>query len=131
MALGSRTDLRLAESVQAAAGSIRKAGRHSRSILVLGVRSDLLALLASRLGGGVKTNFSRNSFTRHRLTPEMLKKPAYFSSFRRSGAGKERDAPGGAGMRCASKFGRWGNQVLRGSGLVRDQKSTAEREVFS
>jgi hypothetical protein len=61
MALGSRTDLRVPESVQAAAGSIRKAGTHSRSILVLGVRSDLLALLASRLGGGVKTNFSRNA----------------------------------------------------------------------
>jgi hypothetical protein len=53
-----RTDLRLAQSVQAAAGSIRKAGRHSRSILVLGVRSDLLALFASRLGGGMKTNSS-------------------------------------------------------------------------
>jgi hypothetical protein len=72
MALGSRTNLRLAESVQAAAGSIRKAGRHSRSILVLGVRSDLLALLASRLGGGVKTNFSRNALTRPRLRPTPI-----------------------------------------------------------
>jgi hypothetical protein len=52
---GSRTDFRLAESVPAAAGSIRQAGGHSRGILVLGVRSDLLALPASRLGSALET----------------------------------------------------------------------------
>jgi len=46
MALGGRTDLRLAESIPATARALRKAGGHSRSILVLGVRSDLLALPA-------------------------------------------------------------------------------------
>ncbi len=39
---------------QRTAGALRKAGGHSRGILVLGVCSDLLALPASRLGGGVK-----------------------------------------------------------------------------
>jgi hypothetical protein len=59
MAMGSRTDLRLAESVSAAAGSIRKAGGHSRGISIPGMRSDLLALPACRLGGGVKIGFAR------------------------------------------------------------------------
>ena len=52
--VGSRTDLRLAEPIPATAGTIRKAGGHSRGILVLGVCSDLLALPAGRFGGGVK-----------------------------------------------------------------------------
>jgi hypothetical protein len=38
----------------AAARELRKAGGHSQGILVLGVCSDLLALFASRLGGGLK-----------------------------------------------------------------------------
>ena len=65
MALGGRTDLRLAEPVPATAGALRKAGGHSRGILVLGVRSDLLALPASRLGGGLKAevSFARNALT--------------------------------------------------------------------
>jgi hypothetical protein len=61
MAMGGRTDLRLAEPVPAAAGSIRKAGGHSRGILVLGLRSDLLALPASGLGSGLKLSFARNT----------------------------------------------------------------------
>ena len=64
MALGGRTDLRLAEPVPATAGSLRKAGGHSRGVLVLGVRSDLLALPASRLGGRLKFSFARNALTR-------------------------------------------------------------------
>jgi Transposase DDE domain len=61
LALGSRTDFRLAESVPAAAaGSIRKAGGQSRGIFVLGVRSDLLALPASGLGSGLKLSVARN-----------------------------------------------------------------------
>ena len=63
MALGGRTDLRLVESVPAAARALRKAGRHSRGILVPGVCSDLLALPASRLGGGLKVSFARNALT--------------------------------------------------------------------
>ena len=54
MAMGGRTDFRLAESIPATAGALRKAGGHSRGILVLEVRSDLLELAASRLGGGLK-----------------------------------------------------------------------------
>jgi hypothetical protein len=54
MAMGGRTDLRLAEPIPATAGALRKAGGHSSSILVLGVRSDLLALPASRLGGELR-----------------------------------------------------------------------------
>jgi CubicO group peptidase (beta-lactamase class C family) len=50
----SRTELRLAEPIPATAGALRKAGGHSRGILVLGVCSDLLALPAGRFGGGVK-----------------------------------------------------------------------------
>src|ERR1700680_2863448 len=73
MALGGRTDLRLAESVQAAAGSIRKAGGHSRGILVLGVRSDMLALPASRLGGGLKLSFARNTLTCPRVAPTIAR----------------------------------------------------------
>src|ERR1700741_2332556 len=63
LALGSRTDVRLAESVQAAAGALGKAGGHSRGVLVVGVCSDLLALPASRLGGGLKLSFARNALT--------------------------------------------------------------------
>jgi hypothetical protein len=47
-------DWGLAESIPATAGALRKAGEHSRGILVLGVRFDLLALRASRLVGGVE-----------------------------------------------------------------------------
>jgi hypothetical protein len=54
MAMGGRTDLRLAEPVPATAGALRKASGYSRGILVLGVCADLLALPASRLGGGLK-----------------------------------------------------------------------------
>src|SRR5260370_36201070 len=62
MALGGRTDLCLVESVPATARALRKAGGHSRGILVLGGCSDLLAFPASRLGGGVKVSFARNAF---------------------------------------------------------------------
>src|ERR1700730_6053883 len=41
-------------SVPATAGALRKAGGHSRGILVPGVCSDLLALPASRLSSGLK-----------------------------------------------------------------------------
>jgi hypothetical protein len=51
---GGRTDFRLAESIPATEVALRKAAGHSRGIVVLGVRSDLLALPASRLGGGLK-----------------------------------------------------------------------------
>jgi hypothetical protein len=44
MAMGRGKDLRLDESVPATAGALRKAGGHSRGILVPGVCSDLLAL---------------------------------------------------------------------------------------
>ena len=71
MALGGRTDIRLAESVQAAEGSIRKAGGHSRGISIPGMRSDLLALPASRLGGGLKLSFARNTLTRPRVRPTI------------------------------------------------------------
>ena len=54
MAMGGRTDFRLAESIPATAGALRKAHGHSRGILVLGVCSDLLELPASRLGGELK-----------------------------------------------------------------------------
>jgi hypothetical protein len=50
MAMGGRTDLRLAESVQATGRALRKAGGHSRGVPLLGLRSDLLAFSASRLG---------------------------------------------------------------------------------
>ena len=64
MAMGSRTDLRLAEPVPAVAGSIRKAGGHSRGISIPGMHSDLLALPACRLGGGVKTGLHTIQLTR-------------------------------------------------------------------
>ncbi|HMH07820.1 MAG TPA: hypothetical protein VK579_14160, partial [Terriglobales bacterium] len=51
--LGSGADVRLVESVVAAARSLRKAGGHSRGILVLGVRY-LPALSASRFAGELK-----------------------------------------------------------------------------
>ena len=54
MAMGGRTNFRLAESIPVTAGALRKAGGHSRGILVLVVRSDLLELPASRLAGGLK-----------------------------------------------------------------------------
>jgi len=69
MALGGRTDLRLAESVSATAGALRKAGGHSRGILVLGLRSDLLAHPACRLGGVVKV--SRSTLTHPRVRPTI------------------------------------------------------------
>ena len=69
MALGGRTDLRLAESVPATARALRKAGGHPRGISVPGMRSDLLALLASRLGGGLKLTFARNALTCRGLAP--------------------------------------------------------------
>jgi len=47
-------DLRMAEPVPATARALRKAGGHSRGILVLGLRFDLLAFPANRLGGGLK-----------------------------------------------------------------------------
>ena len=56
MALGGGTNFRLAESIPATAGALRKAGGHSRGILVLGMRSDLLELPARRLGGGLKVS---------------------------------------------------------------------------
>jgi hypothetical protein len=49
MALGGRTDLRLAESVPETARALRKAGGHSRGISISGVCSDLLALSAKAL----------------------------------------------------------------------------------
>jgi hypothetical protein len=52
MPMGGGTGVRLTESVPAAARSLREAGGHSRGILVPRVCSDLLALSASRLGGG-------------------------------------------------------------------------------
>jgi hypothetical protein len=67
MALDGRTDLRLAEPVPATAGALRKAGGHSRSVLVVGVRSDVLALPSSRLGSGLKLGFARNALTRPRV----------------------------------------------------------------
>jgi hypothetical protein len=66
MALGRGADVRLVESVPAAARALRKAGGHSRGILVLGVRSDLLALSASRFRGGLKVSFARNALARRR-----------------------------------------------------------------
>jgi hypothetical protein len=72
MAMGGRTDLRLVESVPASARALRKTGGHSRGILVLGVRSDLLALSASRFGGGLKVSFARNALTCRRLAPSMV-----------------------------------------------------------
>src|SRR5580692_5402645 len=71
MAMGGRTDLRLAEPVLAATGSIRKAGGHSRGILVLGLRSDLLALPASGLGSGSKLSFARNTLTHPHVRPTI------------------------------------------------------------
>ena len=71
MPMGGRTDLRLAESVPTAARALRKAGGHSRGILVLGVRFDLLALPASRLGGGLKLSFARNTLTRPHVRPTI------------------------------------------------------------
>ena len=51
-AMGSRADLLMVvESVPAAARSLREAGGHSRSISILGMRSNLPVLPASRLGG--------------------------------------------------------------------------------
>jgi hypothetical protein len=66
MALGCGTDLRMVEPVPATARALRKTGGHSRGILVLGVCSDLLALPASRLGGGLKVEvgFACNALTR-------------------------------------------------------------------
>ena len=71
MALGGGADVRLVESVPAAARSLRKAGGHSRGILVLGMHSNLLALLASRWGG-LKVSFARNALTCRRLAPSMV-----------------------------------------------------------
>jgi serine/threonine protein kinase len=36
------------------------------------VRSNLLALPASRLGGGLKVSFARNALTRRNLAPTMI-----------------------------------------------------------
>ncbi len=72
MALGGGADVRLVESVPAAARSLRKAGGYSRGILVLGVRSDLLALSASRFGGELKVSFACNALTRRSLAPSMV-----------------------------------------------------------
>src|ERR1700680_3864772 len=63
MAMGGGTDLRLVESIPAAARSLRKAGGHSRGISFPGMHSDLLALPASRLGGGLKVSFASNALT--------------------------------------------------------------------
>jgi hypothetical protein len=63
MALGGGADLLLAESVSATAGALRKASRHSRSFLVLGVCSDLLVLPANRLDGGLRLSFARDALT--------------------------------------------------------------------
>src|SRR6266851_2075487 len=57
----------MVESVPAAARPLSKAGRYSRGILVLGVRSNLLALPTSRLGVGLKVSFARNALTRRKL----------------------------------------------------------------
>src|SRR5207245_5007998 len=54
MALGGGANLRMAQSVPATARALRKTGGHSRGIPVLGVCFDMLALPASRLGGGLK-----------------------------------------------------------------------------
>jgi hypothetical protein len=72
MAMGGGTDLRLVESTPAAARSLRKAGGHSRGISISGMRSDLLALPASRLGGGLKVSFARNALTCLNLAPSMV-----------------------------------------------------------
>jgi hypothetical protein len=65
MAMGGRTDLRLVESVPTAAGALREARGYSRGILVSRMCSDLLALPASRLGGGLKVevSFACNALT--------------------------------------------------------------------
>src|SRR5215813_13568187 len=63
MAMGSRADLLMVESVPAAARSLREAGGHSRSISILGMRSNLLVLPASRLVWRVELNFARNALT--------------------------------------------------------------------
>jgi hypothetical protein len=49
MALGGGTDLCLAESVPATARAVRKTGRSSRGIPILGVRSDLLEFSVGQL----------------------------------------------------------------------------------
>jgi len=53
----------MVESVPAAARSLREAGGHSRSISILGMRSNLLVLPASRLVWRVELNFARNALT--------------------------------------------------------------------
>src|SRR6266849_3710509 len=59
-----------------------KRGGHSRGILVLGVRSDLLALSASRFGGEVKVSFACNALTRRSLAPSMVASGQTFPSDR-------------------------------------------------
>ena len=53
MALDSRADFRVAESVPPTARPLRETGRHSRAIPVPGMRCDLLALLGSELENGL------------------------------------------------------------------------------
>jgi hypothetical protein len=64
MAMGSRADLRLVESVPAVARSLREASGHSRGITITGMRSNLLAFPASRWRGGLKVTFARNASAR-------------------------------------------------------------------
>ena len=75
MAMGGRTDLRLAEPVPAPAGALGKAGGHSRGILTVGMCSDLLALPAYRLGGRVKISFARNALTPLSVRPTIGRLP--------------------------------------------------------
>jgi hypothetical protein len=58
VAMGGRTDFRLAEPVPAPARSLRKAGGHPRGIAIPRMHSDLLAFPASRLGGGLKVDLA-------------------------------------------------------------------------
>jgi hypothetical protein len=61
MALGGGTNLRLAESVPETARALRKTRGHSRGILVLGLRADLLAPSISGLGWRVKKSVFASS----------------------------------------------------------------------
>jgi len=73
MALGGGTDLCLAESVPATARAVRKTGRSSRGIPILGVRSDLLEFSVGQLVDEFSVKVPQTKCaTIRRLTPRLL-----------------------------------------------------------
>ncbi len=68
MALGGGTDLRMAESVPATARAVRKTGRYSRGIPILGLHPDLLEFSVGRPVDEFSGKIQQTCAMLHRLT---------------------------------------------------------------